>query len=55
MREKEMAENERREAEDAYKGAMMARDQRALELEKLEKECRKKIYDACLRFNKALV
>ncbi|KAJ8969452.1 hypothetical protein NQ317_014600 [Molorchus minor] len=45
---------EQKEAEDAYKAAIIARDQRALELDRMEKECRKKLQEACVRFNKAL-
>ncbi|CAH1174094.1 unnamed protein product [Phaedon cochleariae] len=54
MREKERAEKERKAAEDAYKAAVIARDQRAVELDMMEKDCRKKLQEACLRFNKAL-
>ncbi|XP_074038232.1 RIB43A-like with coiled-coils protein 2 isoform X2 [Leptinotarsa decemlineata] len=54
MREKEKAEKDRKDAEDAYKAALIARDQRSLELEAMERECRKKLQAACLKFNKAL-
>ncbi|KAG5889195.1 hypothetical protein JTB14_000620 [Gonioctena quinquepunctata] len=54
MREKEKAEKDRRDAEEAYKAAVMARDQRALELDEMEKDCRKRLEEACLKFNKAL-
>lgn len=55
MEEKENAEKSRKLAEQAYEEAVIARDQRALELDKMEKHCRQKLYEACLRFNKALV
>lgn len=55
MQEKDAAEKERKAAEDAYNAAVIARDRRALELDRMEKDCRKKIHDAHLRFNKALV
>lgn len=55
MQEKDQAERERKDAEAAYKDAVFARDQRALELDKLEKDCRRKLHEACLRFNRALV
>lgn len=55
MQEKDNAEKERRAAEEAYKAAVVARDQRALDMDKLEKDCRKQLHEACLKFNKALV
>lgn len=55
MQEKDNAEKERKAAEDAYKAAVIARDQRAVEMDKMEKDCRKQLQGACLRFNKALV
>ena len=53
--EKEAADKERKAAEEAYREAIMARDQRALQLDKMEKECRKRLEEACIRFNRALV
>ncbi|KAJ3658979.1 hypothetical protein Zmor_010689 [Zophobas morio] len=52
--EKEAADKERKAAEEAYREAIMARDQRALQLDKMEKECRKRLEEACIRFNRAL-
>lgn len=54
MEEREAAEKERKDAEDAYKAAVIARDQRAVELDAMEKECRKRLELACNRYNKAL-
>lgn len=54
LEEKQSAEKERKDAEDAYLAAMKVRDERAMELERLEKECRKRLELACLRYNKAL-
>lgn len=53
--EKEAADKERKAADDAYQEAMSARDQRALQLDQMENECRKRLEEACLNFNKALV
>lgn len=55
MEERNAAEKERIAAEDAYKAAVLARDARAIELDQMEKDCRKRLDDACRRFNKALV
>ncbi|KAL1509678.1 hypothetical protein ABEB36_004383 [Hypothenemus hampei] len=52
--EKEQAERERKMAEDAYKAAVIARDKRALELDSIEKECRKKLEEATNKYNLAL-
>ncbi|KAJ8915631.1 hypothetical protein NQ315_003415 [Exocentrus adspersus] len=52
--ERNAADRERRSAEEAYKAAVIARDLRASELDKLEKDCRKKLQMSCLRFNQAL-
>ncbi|GJQ77351.1 hypothetical protein Trydic_g20761 [Trypoxylus dichotomus] len=54
MLEKESAEKERKAAEDSYKAAIIARDQRAIELDSMEKECRKRLELACCKYNKAL-
>ncbi|XP_022921008.1 RIB43A-like with coiled-coils protein 1 [Onthophagus taurus] len=54
MLEREAADKERKAAEEAYKAAVMARDQRAVELDVMEKECRKKLLVATCRYNKAL-
>lgn len=55
MLEREAAEKERKAAEDAYKAAILARDQRAIELDNMEKECRKRLQLACCKYNMALV
>ena len=55
MLEKEAADRERKRAEDAYKAAVLARDSRAIELDNLDKECRKKLQLSCCQYNKALV
>lgn len=55
MQEKEEADKQRRMAEEAYVAAVIARDQRVQDLEKMEKMCKKQLQDACQRFNKALV
>lgn len=55
MLEKEAAEKERKRAEDEYKAAVLARDSRAVELDNLDKECRKKLQLSCCQYNKALV
>ncbi|XP_017775784.1 PREDICTED: RIB43A-like with coiled-coils protein 2 [Nicrophorus vespilloides] len=52
--EKEAAEKDRIDAENAYKAALMARDQRAVELSNLENECRKRLNKACSEYNRAL-
>lgn len=55
IQERQAAERERKEAEDAYKAAVIARDARAIELDQMEKECRKRLELACARYNQALV
>lgn len=55
MQEKEAAEQDRRAADEAYKIAIIARDQRAIELDNMEKSCRKSLEQASIRFNLALV
>ncbi|XP_060531712.1 RIB43A-like with coiled-coils protein 2 [Cylas formicarius] len=52
--EKNQAERDRQLAEDAYREAVSTRDRRASDLEKLEKDCRRKLEEACKRYNKAL-
>lgn len=54
MQEKEEADKQRRMAEEAYVAAVIARDQRVQDLEKMEKMCKKQLQEACQRFNKAL-
>ncbi|CAG9130372.1 unnamed protein product [Plutella xylostella] len=55
MRERRAAEDERRKAEDAYMMAIKARDARAGELDRLERECRLRLGHANLRYNEALM
>lgn len=55
IQERQAAERERKEAEEAYKAAVIARDSRAIELDHMEKECRKRLELACARYNQALV
>lgn len=52
--EKKQSDIERNDAEEAYKSAVIAHECRAIELDKMEKECRKKLFLSCLRFNEAL-
>lgn len=55
IEERNAAEKERIAAEEAYRAAVLARDARAVELDQMEKDCRKRLEEACRRFNKALV
>ncbi|KAB0799619.1 hypothetical protein PPYR_07499 [Photinus pyralis] len=54
MEERESADKERKTADEAYKAAVIARDQRAIELDMMERECRKRLERACCMFNRAL-
>jgi len=54
MREKRRAEEERRRAEEEYQKAMVARDQRCAELDRLERECRARLDAADKEFNRAM-
>jgi hypothetical protein len=53
--ERTAADNERKAAQKAYDEALLARDKRACELERIEQECRRQLSIANVRFNKALV
>lgn len=53
--EKEAADKERKMADEAYRAAMIARDERAVQLDLMEKECRKRLDQACFQYNRALV
>ncbi|XP_043488460.1 RIB43A-like with coiled-coils protein 2 [Polistes fuscatus] len=53
-KEREIAEKERKDAEKAYQEAVVSRDKRALELENLERECRRRLNEATASFNRAL-
>lgn len=55
IEEREAADKERKAADEAYKAAVIARDERAIELDIMEKQCRKQLLRACCTFNKALV
>lgn len=55
MEEREAAEKEQKAAEEAYRAAVIARDSRAIELDQMEKLCRKRLDIACARFNQAQV
>ncbi|CAG2063437.1 unnamed protein product, partial [Timema podura] len=54
MAEQKAAENERKSAEEAYQAALVARDKRACDLDRMEQETRRRLNEATLRFNKAL-
>lgn len=55
MDERSAADKQQKESDNAYKTAIIARDQRAIELDRLERDCRKKLEQACYSYNKALV
>ncbi|KAF5275542.1 hypothetical protein FQR65_LT04145 [Abscondita terminalis] len=54
MEERESADKDRKTADEAYQAAVIARDARAIELDRMEKDCRKRLDRACCMFNKAL-
>ncbi|XP_045453377.1 RIB43A-like with coiled-coils protein 2 [Melitaea cinxia] len=54
VQERKAAEEERKQAEAAYMMAIKARDARAGDLDKLERECRYRLGQANLRYNEAL-
>ncbi|KAJ1529139.1 hypothetical protein ONE63_005948 [Megalurothrips usitatus] len=54
MRERRRAEEERRRAEDAYQAAMVARDLRACQLDRIEQDCRRRLQQTTEEFNQAL-
>lgn len=55
MRERRRAEEERRAAEDAYQAAMVARDLRACQLDRIEQHCRRRLNQTTEEYNRALV
>ena len=55
INERRAAEKERRDAEKAYQEAVIARDKRAISLEYMEQDCRRRLNEATARFNRALV
>ncbi|XP_076237645.1 RIB43A-like with coiled-coils protein 2 [Calliopsis andreniformis] len=54
MEEREQAERDRQEAEKAYQEAVISRDKRAMALDQMERECRRRLNEATARFNRAL-
>lgn len=54
VQERKAAQEERKKAEAAYMMAIKARDHRAGELDKLERECRYRLGQANLKYNEAL-
>ncbi|KAL7288715.1 hypothetical protein TKK_0017440 [Trichogramma kaykai] len=54
VRERRLAEHEMKEAERSYQEVTLARDRRALELDHMERECRRRLSQATASFNKAL-
>lgn len=55
MRERLRADEERRRAEDAYQAAMVARDLRACQLDRIEQDCRRRLHQTTEEYNRALV
>lgn len=55
MLERCRADEERKQAEQSYYEALVARDLRALQLDEIERECKHKLELATSRFNQALV
>lgn len=53
--ERRAADSDREAAKKAYEAAQLAQDKRACELDRMEQECRRRLSEANLRFNKALV
>lgn len=53
--EHEAAEKARRDAEDAYQEVVLSRDERATTLARMEEECRRRLNEATVTFNRALV
>lgn len=55
IEERKAAEKDRKIAEEEYNAAIISRDARAIELDQMEKQCRKRLEEACSRYNKALM
>lgn len=53
--EQRAADSDKKAAQKAYDEALLARDKCAYELDRMEQECRRRLTEANLRFNKALV
>ncbi|XP_043525985.1 RIB43A-like with coiled-coils protein 2 [Frieseomelitta varia] len=52
--ERMQAESERQETEKAYETAVISRDKRAMALDQMERDCRRRLNEATARFNRAL-
>ncbi|CAK9819253.1 RIB43A-like with coiled-coils protein 2 [Anthophora plagiata] len=52
--ERVQAEREQQEAEKAYQAAVISRDKRAVALDQMERDCRRRLNEANARFNRAL-
>ncbi|XP_043601141.1 RIB43A-like with coiled-coils protein 2 [Bombus pyrosoma] len=52
--ERMQAEREREEAEKAYEAAVISRDKRAMALDQMERDCRRRLNEATAQFNRAL-
>lgn len=55
MKERRMAEEQRKLSEEMYGNAVACKDKKAQELADLEQELRRKLYCATQKFNQALV
>lgn len=53
--ERGAAEKARRDAEDVYQEVVLARDERAITLARMEEECRRRLNEATAAFNRTLV
>ncbi|XP_034171200.2 RIB43A-like with coiled-coils protein 2 [Osmia lignaria lignaria] len=52
--ERVQLDRERQEAEKAYQEAVISRDKRAVALDQMEEECRRRLNEATARFNRAM-
>lgn len=55
VQERKLAEREQQHADRAHQEAVLARDRRALELDLMERQCRRRLDEATANFNRALV
>lgn len=55
VHERRRADKEKSESERMYQDTVLARDRRALQLDNMERECRRRLNEATARFNLALV
>lgn len=53
--ERQQNEQERQNAEDSYQQVVISRDRRAIALENVEEECRRRLNEANAQFNRTLV